>query len=49
MAREHINDIFRLTTFIQYYFNEVQATCWPMRVPSADLNLLYIANIAAGK
>jgi ubiquinone/menaquinone biosynthesis C-methylase UbiE len=44
-AREHVNSIYNLRTFIEYYFNEVAVTWWPLRVPSPDLNLLYIAHI----
>ena len=45
MAREHVNSIYNLTTFIDYYFNDVQVKWWPMRVPLADINLIYAANI----
>lgn len=45
MAREHVNPIFNLVTFIDYYFSDVRATWWPLRLPSADLNLIYAANI----
>lgn len=45
MAREHVNSIFNLVTFIDYYFEDVQETWWPLRVPLADVNLIYAANI----
>ena len=45
MAREHVNSIWNLVTFIDYYFDDVRALWWPLRIPSADLNLIYAANI----
>lgn len=45
MAREHVNSIFNLVTFVDYYYENVDATWWPLRVPVADLNLIYAANI----
>lgn len=45
MAREHVNSIWNLVTFIDYYFRDVSALWWPLRVPSADLNLIYAAHI----
>lgn len=45
MAREHVNSIYNLVTFINYYYENVSASWWPMRVPIADLNLIYAANI----
>jgi phosphatidylethanolamine/phosphatidyl-N-methylethanolamine N-methyltransferase len=45
MAREHVNSIFNLVTFLNYYFADISAVWWPLRVPSADLNLIYAANI----
>jgi ubiquinone/menaquinone biosynthesis C-methylase UbiE len=45
MAREHVNSIFNLNTFINYYYKNVEATWWPLRVPLPDLNLIYAANI----
>ncbi|MGB7287539.1 MAG: class I SAM-dependent methyltransferase [Salaquimonas sp.] len=45
MAREHVNSIFNLVTFINYYFKDVQQTYWPMRLPFPDINLIYAANI----
>lgn len=45
MAREHVNPIFNLVTFIDYYFADVRATWWPLRLPFADLNLIYAAHI----
>ena len=45
MAREHVNPAGNLVTFINYYFEKVEARWYPMRLPSVDLNLFYIANI----
>lgn len=45
-AREHINSIFNLKAVIEHHFESVASTWWPLRVPSADLNLLYIAQIS---
>jgi ubiquinone/menaquinone biosynthesis C-methylase UbiE len=45
MAREHVNSIFNLVTFLEYYFQNIKATWWPLRVPLADVNLVYAANI----
>ena len=45
MAREHVNSIFNLVTFINYYYDDVQASWWPMRLPLPDINLIYAANI----
>lgn len=45
MAREHINGIGNLVTLIRYYFANVQATWFPARLPSVDLNLFFICQI----
>lgn len=45
MAREHINPINNLVSFIRYYFSEVREKWLPMHIPSIDLNLFYIAHI----
>ena len=45
MAREHVNSIFNLVTFIGYYFHDINATWWPLRLPFADINLIYAASI----
>ncbi len=45
MAREHVNSIFNLVTFIHYYYSERQESWWPLRVPFADLNLIYTVNV----
>ncbi len=45
MAREHVNSIFNLVTFIDYYFHDIDACWWPLGVPLADVNLIYAANI----
>ena len=46
MAREHVNAINNLVAFVHYYFPEgVQESWHPLRIPSMDLNLFYIAHI----
>jgi ubiquinone/menaquinone biosynthesis C-methylase UbiE len=47
MAREHINPINNLVSFVRYYFNDAQEQWLPTRIPSMDLNLFYIAHIRA--
>lgn len=45
IAREHVNAVTNLVTFIRYYFDDVEERWYPLRVPSSDLNLFYICNI----
>ncbi|HSM42956.1 MAG TPA: class I SAM-dependent methyltransferase, partial [Afifellaceae bacterium] len=45
MAREHVNSIFNLVTFVRYYYDDYRETWWPLRVPFADLNLIYAVNL----
>ncbi len=45
MAREHINPINNLTSFVRHYFTDVDEQWLPFGVPSMDLNLFYIAHI----
>ncbi|MFZ1814668.1 MAG: class I SAM-dependent methyltransferase [Rhizobiaceae bacterium] len=45
MAREHVNSIFNLVTFIDYYFPDRKTVWWPLRVPLPDVNLIYAVNI----
>lgn len=47
MAREHINAINNLVSFIRYYFpSERRNEMWkPFGMPSIDLNLFYIVHI----
>lgn len=46
MAREHINAINNLVAFVRYFFPEgVEESWWPLRIPSMDINLFYIAHI----
>lgn len=45
MAREHINSINSLVAFIKFYFSDFDERWLPLRVPSMDLNLFYIAHI----
>lgn len=47
MAREHVNAITNLVAFIQYYYPSVKEGWYPLRIPSSDLNLFYIAHIKA--
>jgi ubiquinone/menaquinone biosynthesis C-methylase UbiE len=45
MAREHINPINCLVSFVRYYFTDVNEQWFPFHVPSIDINLFYIAHI----
>lgn len=45
MAREHVNPVNNIVSFINYYFDDVQAGWYPFRVPSMDLNLFYICQV----
>ena len=46
MAREHINAINNLVSFIRYYFPASRRESWrPLFVPSMDANLFYIVHI----
>jgi ubiquinone/menaquinone biosynthesis C-methylase UbiE len=45
MAREHINPINGLVSFVRYYFDSYEEKWLPFRIPSMDLNLFYIAHI----
>lgn len=45
MAREHINPINNLVPLLRYYFENVSEQWLPLRVPSMDLNLFYIAHV----
>ena len=44
MAREHINSINNLVTFVRYYFSNIHEQWMPFRVPSMDINLFYIVH-----
>lgn len=44
MAREHINSINNIVTFVRYYFPNIQEQWLPFRVPSMDINLFYIVH-----
>ena len=44
-AREHVNPINNLVSFIRYYFPEVEEKWLPCRVPSIDINLFYIVHV----
>lgn len=45
MAREHINPINNLVSFLHYYFDSIDEQWLPCRVPSMDFNLFYIAHV----
>jgi len=45
MAREHVNPINNLVSFVRHYFSDVREEWYPLRVPSMDLNLFYIAHV----
>ena len=44
-AREHVNPINNLVSFIRYYFPGVEEKWLPCRVPSIDINLFYIVHV----
>jgi ubiquinone/menaquinone biosynthesis C-methylase UbiE len=44
MAREHINSINNLVTFVRYYFPDIREQWLPCKVPSMDVNLFYIVH-----
>lgn len=44
MAREHINPINNLAALLKYYFDRIETSWRPLRLPSMDLNLFYIAH-----
>ena len=46
MAREHINAINNLVSLIRFYFPTRREERWlPLRIPSMDANLFYVAHI----
>lgn len=45
MAREHVNGIGNLVTLIRYYFDAIDETWSPAKLPSVDLNLFYLCQI----
>ncbi len=45
MAREHVNPLNNLVSFINYYFEDVKSSWHPLRIPSMDANLFYICHI----
>jgi len=49
MAREHINSISNLVTFVRYYFPNYHESWRPFLIPSVDLNLFYVCNIRVEK
>jgi len=45
MAREHINPLHNLLAYLRYYFDDIEEDWRPLRLPSIDLNLFYIAHV----
>jgi ubiquinone/menaquinone biosynthesis C-methylase UbiE len=45
MAREHVNPIGNLVVFLRYYFEDLQESWYPARLPSTDLNLFYMCHV----
>jgi ubiquinone/menaquinone biosynthesis C-methylase UbiE len=45
MAREHVNPIGNLVVFLRYYFPDLREDWFPARIPSTDLNLLYLCHV----
>lgn len=45
MAREHINSINNLITFVRFFFDDLDEQWLPLRIPSMDLNLFYVAHL----
>jgi ubiquinone/menaquinone biosynthesis C-methylase UbiE len=44
MSIEHVNSIQNLQRILQFHFPDIVETWWPLRIPSANLNLIYSAN-----
>lgn len=44
-AREHVNPINNLVSFIRYYFPGVEEKWLPCRAPLIDINLFYIVHV----
>jgi ubiquinone/menaquinone biosynthesis C-methylase UbiE len=44
MAREHVNPINNLVSFVRHYFPTLEESWLPLRVPLIDVNLFYIAH-----
>jgi phosphatidylethanolamine/phosphatidyl-N-methylethanolamine N-methyltransferase len=42
MAREHVNPINNLVSFVRYFFPSIEEKWLPFRVPLIDMNLFYI-------
>ena len=45
MAREHVNPINCLVSFVRHYFTDITEEWRPLLLPSIDLNLFYITHI----
>ena len=45
IAREHINSINNLVALLRWYFPVLEQSWLPLRVPSMDINLFYIAQV----
>jgi ubiquinone/menaquinone biosynthesis C-methylase UbiE len=44
MAREHVSAIDKLVAYVRYFFADVEERWLPLRIPSIDVNLFYIAH-----
>lgn len=44
MAREHVNPINNLVSFVRHYFPVLDESWFPMKVPLIDVNLFYIVH-----
>ncbi|WP_119166685.1 class I SAM-dependent methyltransferase [Algihabitans albus] len=45
IAREHINACYRLVALIRFLFPQRQEHWFPLRLPFADINLVYTVNV----
>jgi len=45
MAREHLNSIYNLLSYIRFYFDFRREIFLPLRLPLPDMNLLYVCTI----
>jgi ubiquinone/menaquinone biosynthesis C-methylase UbiE len=45
MAREHVNPINNLVSFVRYHFPNAQEKWLPLKIASIDLNLFYVVNL----
>lgn len=45
MAREHVNSIYNLVTFLRYYFDRRDEAWYPARLSWPDVNLFYLCHV----